>query len=345
MPDPDSEVLDVAVIGAGSWGTAFARLLARRGHRVVLWARDPKLAQQIDSQRQNPRYLPDVILPQENLTVTSRLEEIVGRNVYFIAAPSFALRELARHSKRQLGGSAPRVIWVSLSKGIAYIESSGSLLTMSQVLREELNSKCTILALSGPSFAAEVARDYPTTVVLGGEMRQAQRLQRALLTDRFRVYLSEDLLGVELGGAIKNVMALAAGISDGLGYGDNAKGALIARGLVEMTRLGVALGARKETFFGLAGLGDLVITCMSSRSRNRAVGERVGHGEPLPKILGSMEMVAEGIYTVKAVHRFARAQGLDLPITRAVYQVLYEGAKPLDKLAELMAREPRREEI
>jgi glycerol-3-phosphate dehydrogenase (NAD(P)+) len=342
---PSAERPDAAVIGAGSWGTAVARLLARKGHRVLLWARDRELTQLIAATRQNPRYLPGIALPRENLTISSELADIAGCHLCFIAVPSFGLRDLARQLKGSLGESVVQhVTWVSLTKGIEH-QRSGSLLTMSQLLCEELHSE-SIFALSGPSFASEVARDYPTTVVVAGrDLKQARQLQRALMTEHFRVYISDDLLGVELGGAIKNVIALAAGCSDGLGYGDNAKGALIARGLVEMTRLGVALGARKETFFGLAGLGDLVVTCMSKRSRNRAVGERIGRGESLQEILASMAMVAEGVYTVQGIYGFARERGIDLPITRAVYEVLYEGATPIKKLTELMTREPKQEEI
>ncbi|OGF54960.1 MAG: glycerol-3-phosphate dehydrogenase [Candidatus Fraserbacteria bacterium RBG_16_55_9] len=342
---PSAETLDAAVIGAGSWGTAIARLLARKGHRVILWTRDPKLAYEINSQHENSRYLPGVSLPDQHFQASSRLVDIADRDAYFIAVPSFALRGVARQLKKTLGESAQQATWVSLTKGIEYDRADQGLLTMSQVLREELNSD-RVFAMSGPSFAEEVARDYPTTVVLAGKSaHRAKRLQRVFMTERFRVYISEDRMGVELGGAIKNVIALAAGCSDGLGNGDNAKGALIARGLVEMTRLGIALGARKETFFGLAGLGDLVITCMSKRSRNRAVGERIGQGEALKEILVSMEMVAEGVYAVRAIHRFACERGIDLPITRAVYEVLYEGATPRKKLTELMTREPKREEI
>lgn len=337
--------LKVAVVGAGSWGTAMASLLARRGHRVVLWARDHNLAQQIASLRENPRYLPGRKLPAEGLQISSKLEDLKGREVYFLAVPSFALRELARRLRETLRGEAKRALWVSLTKGIEYKDPKRGLLTMSQVLAEELQAD-KIFALSGPSFADEVACGFPTTVVLAGrELSLAESLQQALMTERFRVYTSDDLLGVELGGAVKNIIALAAGVSDGLGYGENAKGALVARGLVEMTRLGTLLGARKETFFGLAGLGDLVITCMSKKSRNHMVGERLGRGESLDDILADMEMVAEGVYTVKAVYHFARGRGIDLPITQAVYEVLYEGASPHRKLAELMTREPKREEI
>jgi glycerol-3-phosphate dehydrogenase (NAD(P)+) len=257
------------------------------------------------------------------------------------------MRTIARRLQEALGTSAKEALWVSLTKGLEYERADHELVTMTQVLREELRLLSDrVLALSGPSFADEVAKGQPTAVVLAGrDVSVAGALQRALMTERFRVYITGDVLGVELGGAAKNVIALAAGVSDGLGFGVNAKGALVSRGLVELTRLGAALGARKETFFGLAGLGDLVITCMSAKSRNHQVGERLGRGESLDEILRSMTMVAEGVYAARAIHRFACERGLDLPIMRAVYEVLYEGASPLEKLTELMTREPKREEI
>lgn len=336
--------MDVAVLGAGSWGTAMARLLVQRGHRVLLWARDPELARRIAKRRENPRYLPGFALPAE-LSLSGQLTEVGDRDAYFIAVPSFAVRPLARRLRAVLGEGVQRAPWVSLTKGLAYDAPRGALVTMSQVLEEELRSE-RVFALSGPSFAVEVAEGAPTTVVLAGrDLGEAERLQRAIMTERFRIYTSDDLLGVELGGASKNVIALAAGVSDGLGFGDNAKGALVSRGLVEMTRLGVALGAKKETFFGLAGLGDLVITCMSKKSRNHRVGERIGRGETLEAVQADMRMVAEGVYAVRAIHGYAQEERIDLPITRAVYEVLCEGASPMGKLTELMTREPKREEL
>ena len=340
------DTLNVVVIGAGSWGTAIAALLARKGHRVTLWARDAQLAEEISTQRENRKYLPGIPLP-EGLQVTADLAELRDREVYLLAVPSFAMRTIARRLQEALGTPAKEALWVSLTKGLEYERADHELVTMTQVLREELRLPSDkVFALSGPSFADEVAKGQPTAVVLAGrDVSAAGALQRALMTERFRVYITGDVLGVELGGAAKNVIALAAGVSDGLGFGVNAKGALVSRGLVELTRLGAALGARKETFFGLAGLGDLVITCMSGKSRNHQVGERIGRGESLDEILKSMTMVAEGVYAARAIHRFACERDLDLPIMQAVYEVLYEGASPLEKLTELMTREPKREEI
>lgn len=326
-----------AVIGAGGWGTALARLLARKGHAVHLWARRPQLAQELHGLRENRQYLPGVALPKEHLVITSDLARAVAdAEVILLAVPSFAMRETAR-VLREI--SAQPQAWINLAKGL----ERESLLTMSGVLRQELQTE-NIFTLSGPSHAEEVGRDFPTSVVLAGrDLPLGERLQRALMTERFRVYLSDDLLGVEYGGTVKNVIAIAAGILDGLGYGDNAKAALIARGLAEMVRLGVQLGARRETFFGLSGVGDLVATCTSEHSRNRRVGYRLGKGESLQQILESMTMVAEGVYATQAVRTLARKHSVEVPITEAVHAVLYEGASPLDQLNALMTREPKRE--
>ncbi|MFQ6116720.1 MAG: NAD(P)H-dependent glycerol-3-phosphate dehydrogenase [Candidatus Bipolaricaulia bacterium] len=334
--------MDFVVLGGGGWGTAVARLLAKRGHRTRLWVRDPALAHLMAEERENKKYLPGVELP-ENLELFTDLDEIGrGADALFLAVPSFAMRGLAR----RLAGVLPEerrrdLVLINLAKGI----ERGSGKTMSEILREELGSE-RVYTLSGPSHAEEVGRDSPTTVVIAGEdLELGRRLQEALMTERFRVYLSDDLKGVEYGGTVKNIIALAAGISDGLGYGDNAKGALIARGLAEMVRLAVHLGAKKETLFGLSGLGDLVTTCTSEHSRNRQVGYRLGRGESLEEILEDMEMVAEGVYAAEAVRRLAQEKGVEMPITTAVYQVLYEGARPLDKLKELMTRQPKMERL
>lgn len=330
--------MNCAIIGAGGWGTALARLLARKGYTVRLWARRPQFAQELDALRENRKYLPGVTLPTERLTITSDLARAVeNSDIVLLAVPSFAVRETARKLKST---HVQPQAWVNLAKGL----ERDSLFTMSAVLKQELHTE-NIFTLSGPSHAEEVGRDFPTSVVLAGrDLALGEKLQRALITDRFRVYLSDDLLGVEYGGAVKNVIALAAGILDGLGYGgDNAKAALIARGLAEMIRLGVQLGARRETFFGLSGVGDLVATCTSEHSRNRRVGYRLGKGESLQQILESMAMVAEGVYATQAVRALAKEHNVEVPITEAVYAVLYEGATPLDQLNALMTREPKRE--
>lgn len=336
--------MDVGVIGAGSWGTAIARLLGQKGHRTVLWARNPDFVETLATRGENPTYLPGVSLP-EALRFTADLARLSHADVQVLAVPSFAMREILQRLRETFGRSVEATTWVSLTKGLEYRAEATRLTTMSEVIGEELGS-AHVLALSGPNFAVEVAQEQPTTAVLAGrDPDLAASIQTAFMTERFRVYTSADLHGVELAAATKNVIALAAGISDGLGHGDNAKGALVARGLVEMTRLGESLGAQKETFFGLAGLGDLVITCMSGKSRNHTVGERLGRGESLAEIQNDMRMVAEGVYAVRALHAFGQARGIDLPITSAVNAVLYEGADPRAKLAELMTREPKRERI
>ena len=336
--------MDFVVLGGGGWGTAIARLLARKGHRTRLWVRDPALAREMAEERENKKYLPGVELP-ENLEVFTDLTALADghADALLFAVPSFAVREVARRLAEVLPKERRQnLVLINLAKGI----ERGSGKTMSAVLREELGGRGRIFTLSGPSHAEEVGRDFPTTVVIAGEdLALGKRLQEALMTERFRVYLSDDLLGVEYGAAVKNIIALAAGISDGLGYGDNAKGALIARGLAEMVRLATRLGARKETLFGLSGLGDLVTTCTSKHSRNRQLGHRLGRGESLEEIMRDMEMVAEGVYAAEAVRRLAQEKGVEMPITVAVYEILYEGAKPLDKLDELMTREPKMERL
>ncbi|MBI1743146.1 NAD(P)-dependent glycerol-3-phosphate dehydrogenase [Candidatus Acetothermia bacterium] len=333
--------MKITVIGAGGWGTALARLLALKQHDVFLWVRDPQLAQEIDRKRTNEPYLPGVSLPKEHLHIFTDLEMISQQGeIFLLVVPSIAVRDLSQQIFRILSPTKrAQSVFINAAKGLEI----SSLSTMSQVISEELQTE-RVFTLSGPSHAEEVGRDFPTTVVIAGKnLSLGKQLQQAFMTDRFRVYLSDDLKGVEYAGSVKNVIALAAGISDGLGYGDNAKGALIARGLAEMLRLGVHLGAKKETFFGLSGLGDLVATCTSQHSRNRKVGYRIGRGEKLREILASMEMVAEGVYATEAVHRLAKQKNIEMPITRAVYELLYEDANPLEKLGELMTREPKME--
>lgn len=334
--------MEITVIGAGGWGTALARLLANKRYITHLWVRDKELALAIEQERENKKYLPGVKLPQENLKIFTNLEEIVSHDIFLLAVPSFAMREIAKKLSTVLPTNKQReAIFVNLAKGL----EGKSFATMSEVLAEELQTK-NIFTLSGPCHAEEVGKDFPTTVVLAGKNQKLLgKLQRIFMTERFRVYRSLDIKGVELASSVKNIIAIAAGISDGLGYGDNTKGALIARGLAEMIRLGEKLGARKETFFGLAGLGDLVATCTSQHSRNRYVGFRIGKGESLDAILKGMAMVAEGVYTVQAVHELIKKYELEMPISEAVYAVLYQGAKPLFKLNELMTREPKMEEI
>jgi glycerol-3-phosphate dehydrogenase (NAD(P)+) len=335
--------MKITVIGAGGWGTALARLLALKKHPVALWVRDAELAKKIDKERTNEKYLPGVLLPKSHLDVSSNLAQIChSSEMFLLAVPSIAVREISRHIAGILSSSErSQAVFMNAAKGL----ERSTLQTMSQVIIDELSTD-RVFTLSGPSHAEEVGRDFPTTVVIAGNnLELGKQLQQTFMTERFRVYLSDDLKGVEYGGVTKNVIALAAGISDGLGYGDNAKGALIARGLAEMVRIGVFLGAKKETFFGLSGLGDLVATCTSQHSRNRRVGFRLGQGERLNEILGSMEMVAEGVYATETVRQLAKLREIEMPITNAVYDILYKDARPLEKLGELMTREAKIEAL
>jgi glycerol-3-phosphate dehydrogenase (NAD(P)+) len=335
--------MKISVIGAGGWGTALARLLALKKHHVVLWVRDQALARSIHATRANETYLPGVKLPRENLEIVHDLSNAVQHSdVFLLVVPSIAIREITKKIVSLLpNANRTSAIYINAAKGL----ERATLQTMSDVIANETGSR-RVFTLSGPSHAEEVGRDFPTTVVIAGsDLALGKQLQQAFMTDRFRVYLSDDLKGVEYGGATKNVIALAAGISDGLGYGDNAKGALIARGLAEMLRLGVSLGAKKETFFGLSGLGDLVATCTSQHSRNRRVGFQLGQGEKLQKILDSMEMVAEGVYATETIYKLSQQHKIEMPITNAVYDILYKEATALAKLGELMTREAKLEAL
>lgn len=328
----------VGVIGAGSWGTALAKLLAENGHEVVLWARREELAQEMRAQRRNESYLPGVALP-ENLKFSSSLREAAREAEYvLIAAPSHALRQ----TLPQLPAADPQTVFISAVKGI----EPETDWRMSQVVAATLNAPNPIVALSGPSMAIEVAQHVPTAIVVAcTDLEVARRVQNLLLSPCFRVYRHHDIAGVELGGALKNIIALAAGIADGAGFGDNTLAALITRGLVEMTRLGVRLGAEAMTFAGLSGMGDLVLTCMSKKSRNRFVGRQLGQGKKLQEILAHMNMVAEGVRTTKAAYELAAKHALEMPITREVYQVLFENKNPRAAVNELMMREAKREKF
>ncbi|MGY4706141.1 NAD(P)H-dependent glycerol-3-phosphate dehydrogenase [Candidatus Bipolaricaulota sp. J31] len=323
-----------AVLGAGSWGTAFARHLAQRGHRVTLWARRPEFAAELRRSRENAAYLPGVKLPA-GIVITGDLDEALEKaEAVFLAVPSFAVREVAARAARSVPPGNPVI---SLAKGL----ERGSRKRLSQVLSEVLPGN-PVFVLSGPSHAEEVARDHPTAVVLAGHEEDISRwLQRTLISPRFRVYLSADVTGVEYCGALKNVLALGTGIADGLGYGDNTRAALIARGLAEMARVVTALGGRMETVYGLAGLGDLVATATSPHSRNRAVGQRIGRGEALKEILTGMRMVAEGVYAAEVFHDLVRELGVEAPIADAVYRVLYRGEPPGEQIDRLMLRPPK----
>ncbi len=327
--------MNIGLIGAGSWGTALAILLSSKGFRVAFWIRRRNLLEKMSSTRENSDYLPGVSLP-ESIKLTNDLEEAVrGKDLLVMAVPSHAIEDLL---KKISGYIEEGTIIVNAAKGLA----EGSLKRLSQVIAEGLpnNLSCKIAVLSGPNHAEEVCRFIPAaTVVAAEEENVAKAVQDIFMTSFFRVYTNTDIIGVELGGALKNVIAIGAGACEGMNYGDNTKAALMTRGIVEITRLGLALGAKRGTFSGLTGIGDLFVTCTSPHSRNRYVGMMLGKGKSTKEIISSMKMVAEGIKTTKAAYLLAQKLGVEMPITDEVYRVLYLGVKPQDAVESLMNRD------
>lgn len=330
----------IAVIGAGSWGTTLADLLAKKGHRVTLWAYEPELVEEMTATRVNSLFLPGVPL-SAGLSFTNSLHEAVaGKELVLFVVPSQVLRHVLKEVIPSLSGSA---LIVSASKGI----ERGTLLLVSQIYEEMLPAHlfARFAVLSGPSFAREVAREMPTAVVAAAkDPTVAQKVQNTFSTRFFRVYTNNDINGVELGGALKNVIAIAAGISDGLGFGSNTRAALITRGLREISRLGRAIGAQPATFAGLAGMGDLVLTCTGDLSRNRTVGIKLGEGRSLSDILGEMRMVAEGVQTTESAYHLAARLNVTMPIIEAVYRILYQEKPARDAVIELMTRDLKAED-
>lgn len=328
----------VAVIGAGAWGTALALVLARKGIAVKLFEYFPDYAVELQQTRENHKFLPGVKIP-ENIMITNDLKEaILPESIVVLVVPSQALRSVMK--KISHANLAPKAI-ISAAKGV----EENSLARMSEIIEEEFEGHCDIGVLSGPSHAEEVARQLPCTVVAASHHEAVSKEVQNLFTDDyFRVYTSSDVVGVELGGSLKNVIALAAGVLDGLQLGDNAKAALLTRGLAEITRLGVACGAKPETFAGLSGMGDLVVTCTSRHSRNRRVGEELGRGRKLQEILDEMEMVAEGVKTTRSAYALGKRFQVELPIINEVYQILFEDKSPESAVRLLMQR-PNKSEI
>lgn len=330
---------NIGVIGAGSWGTTLADLLAKKGHTVTLWAYEPELVSEMAATGINSIFLPGISLSPRLKFTGSLREAVAGKELILFVVPSQVVRIVVKNALPHIPANA---IIVSASKGIEL----ETLMTVSQVYGElmppELFGRFSVL--SGPSFAREVALEMPTAVVAASaEAGVARRVQDIFTTPSFRVYTNTDIMGVELGGAIKNVIALAAGISDGLGFGNNTRAALITRGLAEMTRLGRAMGAKGETFAGLAGMGDLVLTCTGDLSRNRTVGMKLGRGMRLAEILAEMRMVAEGVKTAESARNLAIRLGVDMPITEKVYSVLYEDKPAREAVVELMTRDLKAE--
>jgi glycerol-3-phosphate dehydrogenase (NAD(P)+) len=326
-----------AVLGDGAWGTAIALLLANNpDHQVSLWSAREENARILRERRENVGLLPGVPIPATVELTSDLTGAVAGADLYVAAIPTVYLRQTLQRIASWLSPNCPVL---SLAKGL----ENETFLRPSEIIRQVLRTHA-VAVLSGPSHAEEVSRGLPTTVVAAStELDLARWVQERFSTDRFRVYTNFDVVGVELGGALKNVIAIAAGISDGLGFGDNTKAALLTRGLVEMTRFGMALGAEHQTFFGLAGIGDLITTCISRHGRNRHVGERLAGGEKPAEILADMKMVAEGVFTTRSVHDKALIMGIEMPITAEVYRVWYEGKEPLAAVNDLMLREPTSE--
>lgn len=329
----------IAVIGAGSWGTALANLLAKKGLEVILWAYERELVERLQTTWVNDLYLAEIKLDGRMQFTADLAAAVNGRQVVVLVSPSQVMRRVVEQLRPHLERDC---LLVSAAKGI----ENDTLLLMSEVLEQVLGgavaSRCAYL--SGPSFAREVAAELPTAVAIAADDGEVARTAQELFhTDYFRVYTNPDVVGTELGGALKNVIALAAGVSDGLGFGHNARAALITRGLVEMARLGAAKGAQAETFAGLAGMGDLVLTCTGDLSRNRTVGMELGRGRRLGEILGGMRMVAEGVKTTLSAYQLAQKLGVAMPITEQMYRILYADKPPRLAVSELMMRQQRAE--
>lgn len=333
--------MKIGVIGAGSWGTTLANLLAKKGFKVSLWVYEKDLAERMTLSRENDLYLPDFTL-SENLGFSSHLPDVAAdKDLLLLVPPSQLMRTVMEQAALHI---ASDTLLVSASKGI----ENETLSLMSDVLKEVFSADLAERAafLSGPSFAREVSAEMPTAVVAASESDEVARcVQDVFSTDYFRVYTNDDIVGVELGGALKNVIALAAGVSDGLGFGYNSRAALITRGLAEMNRMGMALGANPATFAGLAGMGDLVLTCTGDLSRNRTVGMELGRGKSLEEILSGMNMVAEGVKTTLSAYQLAQKLKVEVPIVEQMYLILYEGKDARQAVADLMLRELKAEGV
>ena len=322
------------VIGSGSWGTALARVLSKNGHEVTLWSRREDESRMLREERENKSKLPGVKIPDDILCTTDLEQTVEGKDILVLATASPSIRSMA---KKMAPYVAAGQLIVDVSKGI----EESTLMILTDVIAQEI-PQCRAAVLSGPSHAEEVGRDIPTTVVAGAKDREtAEYIQNLFMNKVFRVYTSPDMLGIELGGALKNVIALAAGAADGLGCGDNTKAALITRGIAEMSRLGVAMGGHIETFNGLTGIGDLIVTCASMHSRNRRAGILIGQGKTMQEAMDEVKMVVEGVNSAKAAKTLAEKYGIDMPIVQEVNQVLFEGKTAREALADLMLRDKK----
>ncbi len=327
--------IKIGVIGAGSWGTALAHLLAGKGYAIDFWAYEREVIEQIERERENKVFLPGIRLSAGIAPTADMAAAAGGKDLVLVVVPSHVMRETTARMREHV---SPACILVTASKGI----ENATHLTMTGVLRQVLPqvAEKQLAVLSGPSFAREVALGYPTAVTVAArDLGVAGLVQQVFATSSFRVYTNDDVLGVELGGAVKNVIAIAAGIIDGLGLGLNTRAALITRGQTEIRRLGVAMGAKPRTFTGLAGIGDLILTCTGTLSRNHTLGQKIGQGLKLEDILADMRMVAEGVKTARSVYNLSRKIGVDMPICDAIYHILYDELAPADALRLLMTRE------
>lgn len=326
----------VGILGAGSWGTALSLMLYKNGHDVTVWSIDKREVEMLQNEREHKSKLPGVKLP-EDMVFTNNLEEGMREKDFLVlAVPSIFTRSTARSMKPYIKQGQ---IVVNVAKGI----EEDTLMTLSEQIEEEL-PEADVAVLSGPSHAEEVGRGLPTTCVVGAKSKEtAEYLQAAFMNDFFRVYISPDILGIEIGGALKNVIALAAGIADGLGYGDNTKAALITRGIAEITRLGVKMGGKAESFSGLTGIGDLIVTCASMHSRNRRAGILIGQGKTMQEAMDEVQMVVEGVYSAKAGLALAKKYNESMPIIEQINLVLFEDKSPAEAVYELMHRDGRRE--
>lgn len=336
--------MNIGILGAGSWAIALAALLHKRGHRLNMWEFNLKDANKLASERENKLKLPGIFLPEDIEIVNDIRTTVNFSDMIICAVPSQTMRATMKTIANSVNQPEIDKVqgWIVVAKGI----ETGTLKLMTDVLAEEIpnltNEK--IAVLSGPSHAEEVSRDIPTTIVAASEnLSLAEKVQANFSTDSFRIYTNTDMRGVELSGSVKNIIALAAGICDGLGFGDNTKGALLTRGIAEMMRLGKKMGARIETFSGLAGIGDLITTCISKHSRNRKMGELIASGLTLDEALSKMTMVAEGVQTTISVYNLANKLGIEMPITQEVYNTLFEGKSPLAATRDLMSRESKPE--
>ena len=329
-------IQNVTIIGDGGWGTTLAIHLAKKNYQVKLWGAFPEYIKYLNKTRENIKFLPGIKIPKEILILDNLNAAIADADLIILAIPSqFVVGVIKRLKKFNLKGK----ILLSVIKGI----ETTSLKRISEIIYRELG-KVRLAVLSGPTIAREVARGIPSTAVLSSkDMRIARMLQPVINSKTFRIYTNSDLVGVELGGSIKNVIAIACGVCDGLGFGTNTKAAILSRGLAEMARLAVAMGAKSKTLFGLSGLGDLATTCFSPQSRNRSVGEKLGKGKTIDQITTKMDMIAEGVTTVKAVFALSQRYKVSMPITREVYNIIYKNKKPNKAVTDLMSRRMRSE--